>query len=45
MLLVGIVVINALSSLYYKRFDLTQEKRYTLSETSRKLASRIDEKL
>ena len=45
MLLVAIVVINALSSLYYKRVDLTQEKRYTLSETSRKLASRIDEKL
>ncbi|NBP04744.1 MAG: gliding motility-associated ABC transporter substrate-binding protein GldG [Bacteroidetes bacterium] len=45
MLLVGIVVINALSSLYYKRFDLTQEKRYTLSETSRKLASRVEEKL
>ncbi|MFM7765184.1 MAG: Gldg family protein, partial [Sphingomonadales bacterium] len=45
MLLVGIVVINALSSLYYKRFDLTQEKRYTLSETSKNLASQIEEKL
>ncbi len=45
MVLVGIVVINALSSLYYKRIDLTQEKRYTLSETSRKLASKIEEKL
>jgi len=45
MLLVGIVVINALSSFYYKRFDLTQEKRYTLSETSRKLTSRVEEKL
>ncbi|MFN4914441.1 MAG: gliding motility-associated ABC transporter substrate-binding protein GldG [Sphingomonadales bacterium] len=45
MVLVGLVVINALSSLYYKRIDLTQEKRYTLSETSRKLASKIEEKL
>lgn len=45
MLLVGIVVVNALSSLYYKRIDLTQEKRYTLSETSRNLAFKIEEKL
>lgn len=43
--LVAVIVINALSSFYYKRFDLTQENRYTLSETSRKLSSKIKEKL
>ena len=42
---VALVVLNALSSFYYKRFDLTQEKRYTLSETSRKLATRLQEKM
>lgn len=40
-----VVIVNALSSFYYKRFDLTSEKRYTLSQTSRKLASRVQEKL
>ena len=32
--LVGLIVINYLSSLAFKRFDLTQDKRYTLSEAS-----------
>lgn len=43
--LVAVVIINSLASFYYKRFDLTAEKRYTLSETSRKLAGKIQEKL
>ena len=44
-LLAAIVVINALSSVYYQRIDLTAEKRYTLSGTSRKLATEVKEKL
>lgn len=33
-LLVGLVVLNGLGSKVYKRFDLTQDKRYTLSESA-----------
>lgn len=43
--LVALVVLNALSSFYYKRIDLTSESRYTLSETGRKLAGRLQERL
>lgn len=44
-LIVVLVVINVLGNVYYQRFDLTSEKRYTLTETSKKLASKLDEKL
>lgn len=44
-LLVVVVVINILGSFYYKRIDLTSENRYTLSETSKKLAIGLKEKL
>jgi ABC-2 type transport system permease protein len=40
-----IVLGNILSSLYYKRIDLTLEKRYTLSETSKSLAKNIKDKV
>lgn len=40
-----IILGNILSSLYYKRIDLTQEKRYTLSETSKKLAQSVKDKV
>jgi gliding-associated putative ABC transporter substrate-binding component GldG len=43
-LLLIIIIGNTLSSVYYKRFDLTNEKRYTLSETSIKLAKSLKEK-
>ncbi len=43
--LVVIVVINVLGNIYYTRFDLTAEKRYTLSETSKKLAGQLKEKM
>lgn len=44
-LLVVVVVINTVGSFYYKRVDLTSENRYTLSETSKKLATGLKEKL
>lgn len=44
-LLVVVVVINILGSFYYKRIDLTSENRYTLSQTSKKLAIGLKEKL
>lgn len=43
--LVVIAIANALAGYYYKRFDLTKEKRYTLSETSKKLCSQLTEKM
>ncbi len=43
-LLLIIVLGNTLSSVYYKRFDLTNEKRYTLSQTSINLAKSLKEK-
>lgn len=44
-LAVVIVVVNILAGIYYHRFDLTKEKRFTLSETSIKLCKKLKEKL
>ena len=44
-LLVVVVVANILANVYYQRVDLTSEERYTLSETSKKLANGLKEKL
>jgi gliding-associated putative ABC transporter substrate-binding component GldG len=41
----AIILINILGNFFFYRFDLTQDKRYTLSETSLKLAKEIDEPL
>ena len=40
-----ILIINILGSQFYHRFDLTQDNRYTLSETSLKIVEKIDEPL
>lgn len=40
-----IVILNALSGFYYKRIDLTKEKRFTLSQTSKNLCSKLTEKM
>lgn len=45
-LLIGItivVLVNVLSSFLFTRFDLTSEKRYTLSEPTRELLRKLDE--
>lgn len=42
---VMLLMLNTIFSSYFFRIDLTKEKRYTLSETSRKLASKLSEKL
>lgn len=41
--LVIIILINIISSYIYTRFDLTFERRYTLSEASKKMLSEIDD--
>jgi ABC-2 type transport system permease protein len=42
---VGLILVNVISSKLYGRFDLTKDKRYTLSETSKSLVSDIDSPL
>jgi gliding motility-associatede transport system auxiliary component len=42
-LLIILVAVNLLAARYHYRLDLTQEKRYTLSQATRDMLSRIDE--
>ncbi|WP_269235199.1 gliding motility-associated ABC transporter substrate-binding protein GldG [Flavobacterium flavigenum] len=37
-----LVVLNVLGSLFFYRFDLTKDKRYTLSETSLKIVKQVE---
>jgi len=41
----GLVLINVVATRFNYRWDLTQDKRYTLSETTKDLLAKIDEKL
>ncbi|TYP96262.1 protein involved in gliding motility GldG [Tenacibaculum adriaticum] len=41
----GIVLLNFVGGKIFKRFDLTQDKRYTLSAVSKKLINKIDNSL
>jgi gliding-associated putative ABC transporter substrate-binding component GldG len=41
----GIIVINLISNFFFKRFDLTQDKRYTLSETTLNIIESFDSPL
>lgn len=41
--LVIIVVVNVIGSFVYTRFDLTSEKRYTLSDTSKEILRNLDD--
>lgn len=43
--LAGIILLNVLGSFFYKRFDLTQDKRYTLSEAALHTIDHIDSPL
>ncbi|OSY88190.1 gliding motility protein GldG [Tenacibaculum holothuriorum] len=45
LVLAGIVVLNIVSNKIYKRFDVTQDKRYTLSNTTLNLVDKIDNML
>ncbi|MBA3680274.1 MAG: gliding motility-associated ABC transporter substrate-binding protein GldG [Bacteroidetes bacterium] len=45
-ILLGIVVlINFIGSFYFKRFDLTSEKRYTLAESTKTLLQNLDDEV
>lgn len=40
-----IILINFINSFYFKRFDLTTEKRYTLAESTKKLLQNLDDEV
>lgn len=41
----AIIVINLINNFFFKRFDLTQDKRYTLSETTLNIIESVDSPL
>jgi len=43
MLLLIVVVVNLLGDFVYRRFDLTKEKKYTLSDATIELTSKLDD--
>ena len=46
LILIGIVVlINFIGSFYFKRFDVTSEKRYTLAESTKTLLKNLDDEV
>ena len=40
-----VVVVNILSVFWYHHFDLTEEKRYTLTTSTKKLLNSLDDKV
>jgi len=44
-LLISFIALNVLNQYFYKRFDLTSDKRYTLSETTKNIISKVDKSL
>ena len=45
LLIIGLLLLNYLNQAFYKRFDLTADKRYTLSKTTVDLLSKIKKPL
>ena len=45
LLLIGLIILNLLNQSFYKRFDLTQDQRYTLSETTNTILSNVHNRL
>jgi ABC-2 type transport system permease protein len=44
-LIIGLIALNSINQSFYKRFDLTADRRYTLSETTNTIISKVDENL
>jgi len=44
-LVVVLIIINIISDSFYKRFDLTEDQRYTLSETTTSILSKVNKDL
>ena len=43
--IVLLISINLLNQSFYKRFDITKDKRYTLSETTKSSIAKVDKNL
>lgn len=41
-LIAGLILLNVVGNYFYKRFDLTQDKRFTLSEEAKQIVDKID---
>ena len=41
-ILIGLLVVNYLAAIFHTRFDLTKEKRYTLSQPTKELVQQLD---
>lgn len=44
-LIIGLIAINVINQSFYQRFDFTEDQRYTLSETTKSILSKIDKPL
>lgn len=44
-LIIGLIVLNVINQSLYKRLDLTADKRYTLSETTKSILSKVKKPL
>ena len=44
-LVVGLIILNLINKSFYKRFDLTSDKRYTLSKTTKNIVSKVNSPL
>ena len=44
-LIIGIIFLNVVNQYFYKRFDLTADKRYTLSTTTNTIISKVEKPL
>lgn len=40
---IGLIVLNIVGNYFFHRFDLTSDKRYTLSETTKAIVGKVDE--
>ena len=45
LIIVGLTLLNIINQSIYKRFDLTADNRYTLSETTKNILSKVDSPL
>jgi ABC-2 type transport system permease protein len=44
-LIIGLIALNFINQSFYQRFDLTEDQRYTLSETTKIIISKVDQNL
>ena len=45
LIIVGLILLNVINQSFYKRFDLTADNRYTLSETTKNILSKVENPL